>query len=320
MKLDKKTTGNSTYPISRRTGFSETTVRRRVKLIELDGKKFKEAVERGATLMDFIELEKIQDLKLRNKVLEKIGTSNFKWELQAAIDKEKNEANAAIIVAELEKFAKKTTDTSKLQYVRSYGASQGSTVEMPEDAETEEYFYTVSGSYFTLYKIRPQTEVNTAEAEQRKKQQERKSSLDEISKRAYQLRLDFARQVSNTKAKKSIGSIIKQSIGMLLDCSGPEAEELAALLDIEVGEDDDLEFDTFEESISAQPERLLFLATYLAMDSDGQNYHDWYGKHKDNELLDDVYSLLEELGYEMSDEEYGLMNGTHELFGSEAEK
>jgi len=310
--------GDTINDISDRTGFSETTVRRRIKLMELDSKKFKEAVDRGATLMDFAELEKIQDLKLRNKVLEKIGTSNFKWELQAAIDKEKAEANAAIIVAALEKFAKKTTDTSSLQYVRSFGASQGSTVEVPEDAETVEYLYTVSGNYFTLYKARSQADANMAEveAERRKKQQERRTALDEISKRAYQLRSDFIKEISNTKAKKCMSTIIEYSLrGMLGDYSYLGYEDFTEFLGIEVSDEvEEWGFDVIAEHVTAQPERHMLVATYLMLDSENEHYYNWNNRHNDNENLNAVYDFLEKLGYEMSDEEKSMRDGTHELF------
>jgi ParB family chromosome partitioning protein len=96
---------------------------------------------------------------------------------------------------------------------------------------------------------------------------------------------------------------------------------LAELLGITVGEDEELEFETFvADSVSAQPERYLFLVTYLVMDNEGAHYYNWNGQYDSNEELDEVYNLLEEFGYEMSDEEKALMNGTHELFESEAEK
>ena len=37
-------------------------------------------------------------------------------------------------------------------------------------------------------------------------------------------------------------------------------------------------------------------------------------KYSENEQLDAIYTLLEKLGYEMSDEEKALQDGTHELF------
>lgn len=309
--------GETVANISEKTGFSETTVRRRVKLLELDQDKFKASVERGATLMDFAELEKIQDINLRNKVLEKIGTANFKWELQSAIDKEKAEANSIIIVAELEKFAKKTTNTNNLQYVRGYFPSQGSTVEIPDDADTEEYFYTATGKYFYLYKKREAQEVDPAETERRKKEQERRDAFTDIAKKAYQLRFEFAKEVSNAKVKKNMAAVIKLAIHAMIRYDGPDFEELTEILGLEVDEEsEDTEIQIISDSIDAQPERLLFLSAYLGMDSSGQDYHTWDRKYRSNETLDIIYSLLEKLGYEMSDEEKSLQDGTHELFAN----
>ena len=46
--------GDSIDEIARKSGFSQTTVRRRVKLLELDQEKFKASVSRGANLMDYL--------------------------------------------------------------------------------------------------------------------------------------------------------------------------------------------------------------------------------------------------------------------------
>jgi len=37
-------------------------------------------------------------------------------------------------------------------------------------------------------------------------------------------------------------------------------------------------------------------------------------QHEENEKLDRIYALLIKLGYEMSDDEKALQNGTHPLF------
>ncbi|MDF2984914.1 MAG: parB-like partition protein [Eubacterium sp.] len=323
--------GDSITDISARTGFSETTVRRRLNITKLNNKKVKEAVDRGATLLDFIELERIQDVALRNKVLEKIGTSNFKWELQQAIENEKCNANKSLIEASLKEFATEIDNINGFEYITTYYPSQGNQVKKPEDADTVEYFYTSPGNksyvnYYTLYKKGQPRVVDTATEEKRKKTEELKVALKEVTKRAYQLRLKFAKDISNTKCKKNIGSIIKQSIKTIFDYPNVDIDDLAELLDITQPEDgNDDEEDAFETSIydriSAQPERHLFLVTYLANDSETESYYNWNAQKVENEVLDEIYALLEELGYEMSDEEKALMNGTHELFeNSEAEK
>ena len=50
--------GDTVKDIAENYGFSTTTVRRRVKLLELDKEKFKKSEERGASMFDYMELDK----------------------------------------------------------------------------------------------------------------------------------------------------------------------------------------------------------------------------------------------------------------------
>nr|WP_315022946.1 ParB/RepB/Spo0J family partition protein [uncultured Aminipila sp.] len=313
--------GESVSGISGKTGFSESTVRRRVKLLELDQDKFKESVGRGATLMDYAELEKIESTELRNSVLEKIGTQNFKWELQRAIDKEKTQKNMARIIKSLEEFATRTDNSSGMRYVKNYYASQKDEVIVPEDAETIEYYFTVSEyGTITLYSESTQTETNPNQSTAFSKEQEErnrlKKALGDVSDQAYKLRYDFVLSISNTEAKKHTGVIIEYTIkAMIEDTWGLDAEDFANLFDIKGDEEKDWEFDNFKEQISKQPERSLLASIYGSLDSNSQKYYDWYGNYEENKELDSIYELLEKFGYEMSDEERQLKDGTHELFG-----
>ena len=316
--------GDSVSKIAERTGFSETTVRHRVKLLELNDDKFKKSIERGGTLMDYIELEKIQDKKMRNSVLEKIGTSNFRYELQRAIDKEVSEKNAAVIIAELEKFAVKTNNCSGMVCVKGYAPSQMPEVNIPDDADKVKYFFVVSDyGYITLYKKSPQ--INSV-SEQSEKEKERasqisatRSALEEISKRAYQLRHDFIfSEISNSMAKKNMSTIIEYTLrAMLGDSYYGDYESFIESLGINISEEDEdneLGYSDIAELVSAQPERHLLIATYLSIDSERAHYYDWNNRHADNADLNLVYDLLEKLGYQASDEEKAMRNGTHELF------
>ena len=144
--------GESVTNISEKTGFSESTVRRRMKLLELDQDKLKESASRGATLMDYAELEKIEDIELRNKVLEKVGTDDFNWSLRNAIDREKRAKAFAEIIEKLEEFAEKTESSNNLRRVQYFNGYGDDEVVKPEDADEVKYFYEVSQSYITLYK------------------------------------------------------------------------------------------------------------------------------------------------------------------------
>ena len=212
--------GESVGDISEKTGLSTTTVRRRVKLLDLDKEKFRQSVERGATLNDYIELEKIEDVDLKNSVLEAIGTANFKWKLQSAIDKEQANKNREVLIAELAKFAKPVDDTDGLQYIRGYYEyelrQKNFTVEKRDDAESVEYFYKVANGDVVLYTKQNDVSqndegLNTERAERAR----RNKALRAITKRAYQLRGNFVKEISNAVAKKKLTTIIEYNLSLI---------------------------------------------------------------------------------------------------------
>ena len=59
---------------------------------------------------------------------------------------------------------------------------------------------------------------------------------------------------------------------------------------------------------------MLLVNVYLTLDGKHNGYFDWNGRYRNNEALNRTYEFLEELGYEISEEELALKNGTHELF------
>lgn len=338
--------GESVKEISKKTGFSETTIRKRTKLLELDQEKFKSSVDRGATLMDYIELEKIKDIELRNNVLEYIGTSNFNWQLQNAIKKEESEENKAFIISELEKFADQIENSNGLQYVKAYYASQKTIVERPDDADSVEYFFNVAdynNNYISLYKKSENISEHKSESksdnenqeyeEKRKKQNETRDELDKLSDQAYKLRYDYVRNISNTVAKKNISTIVESLLWTMLFDYGNyfDLEKYAEYFDIKLIDEqnyeeeneegneediDDLNFNIVKKHINTRPELHLLVSSYLMLDSKAEHYYDWKNDYFDNNTLNIVYDLLEKLGYQKSDEEQALCNGTHTLFQS----
>lgn len=59
--------GETESDIAEKTGFSKTTVRHRLKLLELDPEEFRKSQERQPSMADYIELEKLTDPKLKKK-------------------------------------------------------------------------------------------------------------------------------------------------------------------------------------------------------------------------------------------------------------
>lgn len=68
-------------------------------------------------------------------------------------------------------------------------------------------------------------------------------------------------------------------------------------------------------STSGTKSKLLLVAIILTIDIPMYPYCEYYsGKHTPNPLMDKLYEILEFCGYQMSDEEIALQNGTHEIF------
>lgn len=305
--------GETLRDISEKTGFSESTVRRRAKLLELDKKKFKESTERGATLMDYAELEKIKDIDRRNKVLETIGTPNFRYSLQQAIDTEKREEFCARAIAFLDTFATRIDDSKK--DITSAGSIwKDEDLVKPDDADAENYYYKVNGTYIYLYKDwKPQTTQAAKINLEERKQQERYDALNAICVQARKLRLLFADEITQSQAKKNITTLIEGALFAMTRCN----TWIKDLINILGREEEELGFFDLLEDIREQPELTLFKFIYEAIDSDYYSCHNYQSNYMKDERINYVYEFLESFGYEMSDEEKAYCDGTHELFKEE---
>lgn len=308
--------GETPVSIGEKTGFSESTVRRRVKLLELDRDKFKESVDRGATLFEYAELDKIKDIELKNAVLDKSGTKNFQWELKNAIDKQKMEEDKAALIEQLRTFASPIEDNDGLYRVK-YISITGSPLEIPGDADKVDYYYHVDEWGIVLYKDTPDMEEDDGKAETLRLMEERSSQLKEITSRAYSLRLEFISKNAGLKKHSSaVATFAAQALLPYIGYRRFNKELFADLIGIELAEGKRFTPDDGAEAISDYPERGLFAAAYCSYgDSREMGYYKYYDcKYAKNEELDAIYDFLESIGYEMSDEECVLRNGTHELF------
>lgn len=116
--------GVSVEEIAKKSGFSQTTVRRRVKMMELDQEHLKEVSERQISLSDFDRLAQIEDIKTRNKVLKDIGTYNLTMPLPG-----QSERNTAKRLPQMRRSKLKPLDLRRLQIASdTVGNTTGSAV------------------------------------------------------------------------------------------------------------------------------------------------------------------------------------------------
>jgi len=317
--------GDSVNEIAERTGFSESTVRHRVKLLDLDKEKFRKAVDRGGTLQDYIKLEQIKDPERKNKVLEKIGTRDFDWELKRAIDDENVERRKTAALPIIETFATQIERGSRkdLKWEKSYYLRSDFKVEVPEDATVRNYYFTMDGYNITVY-VEKTEEDHEIDAEKVAKEQQRRERIDLLNHLAemfFEMRYDFVKNL--TGLKKLAPQISELTIRSILRTEYSASFNDSLFMSLLGLDEDNIETtnDLIREIASIPRSRLLLAAAYANMgDDDNERYHNWRGEHEANADLDELYELLGNLGYVMSEEEQAYQNGTHELFTVEGEE
>jgi len=305
--------GETAVTIAAKTGFSKSTVYTRVKLLEFDPDKLKAAEARGGTLADYAALDKIKDPKTRAKVLDTIGTHNFNNQLRSAIEAEKRAKRIAKHVEQLEKFAKKVK--SEKGYYRVTGFwNDSDKIEIPADLDSANYFFTLDDYSVTLYTDKEPEQKERVLSDAEKRENDREERLREIHSRIYQLRYEFVKGLSTPKVKKHLPDITEYMLNLLAQGRlSFDNVTVGDMLSVTLDKKKRLVSDELNARCQDSHERALLYAVYSG-DSTDSRYYNWERKYTPAKFLDMRYDFLCKLGYEMSDEEKALRDGTHELF------
>lgn len=323
--------GDTVDGISEKTGFSKTTVRRRLKMAELNQDTLKEVSCRQLSLMDFDRLYEIKDIALRNKVLAAMGTNNFESELNKAIAEQKTAEKKQNWLDTLAKKGVKEIPESEV-FSSKYTTVNQYRIDLDDPSslddiikEGEEYFYAISYSYWVYIRknkvITAEDEAAEAENERiRAERRAREEALKEAATRAFECRKRFIKTTSNAKAKKFIKEIISYIVCRAWTPNIYESfnrELYAEQMDVEVAPGT-LNYGIVQFETENAPEYALLCYAYaLWNDSAMNDYYDYQCMYRDNAKLNALYIFLEKLGYEMSDEEISLRDGTSALFVNE---
>lgn len=343
--------GESTKSISEKTGFSASTVRRRVKLLELDTEKLEAAFnKRQVSLEDVDKINSIEDINERNRLLDVVGTGNFGWSFNSAKSKQEqkelhDKVRRIMCETELEEVAegmqwgpkatKEQVGAVNLEAAKKNDKSLQKAVDEGIKAyKSKSDSYALSYSYLYFFAEKKtqveKEEIDTKAELEKARRTKNAAELKTASENAYKLRHDFIEKYPKTQAKKHLKELI---IGLARH--GVEFEEEAAEMsdpgfydfDSEMfmklsninGENEQTFTETVEKAVSNCPEKLLLSLAYAAFnDNERNSYVGWYkgyaDVHSESELLDGLYRFLVTLGYQMSDDEKALQDGSHSLF------
>ncbi|MBR1752855.1 MAG: ParB/RepB/Spo0J family partition protein [Ruminococcus sp.] len=341
--------GETEQTIAEKTGFSKTTVKHRLKLLELDPEKFKKSQEKGVTLDDYIQLEKIHDKKLRNEVLGDIGTSNFLWKVQNAVNKEKTAKNKQAwkeyldsILTEVEyDFYGRERLSTHLSTTYPLTDKQKSEIEkiieiQKETCPNKPEVYYMTDSYGYAYIVGGKVENTTQQTQNNKYRSDqelynrRKAKIEPVEMQALELRENFIRSYNGERKQLELLICELLTSPDIMNYWEIEYEDLARRLGLDavVDEQEDDDYDApcvrlcnsykYNEIVGKKPQKvILYLMACCYEGGNNTVVHDYFGKYKKNGSLERWYRILGRLGYQISDAEKALLDGTHECFEEE---
>lgn len=318
--------GSTVKEISTLSGFSEKTVRHRLEIAKLDGVKVKNvSEERQLSLSDFAELEKVEDIDERNKLLGFIGTSNFKWNLDNAVADQN--------IRKLEKFAQPALMqfATKSEFNKCWDLTLYATLKtksdvreltVPEAKKDVKYYYIVDRYAIKVYVKAPKPKEKTDAAKKEKKLRTKAQvqALDELAERCFESRKSFilnfdALSVTHQAVFEFISAILLSAeysgVNRSVQREFIGSTEFGAYTCLQ-----DREREKFFRT--ATPRKRAIVAAYSCCD-DGKDkdVHDYAGDYTYDYTAREcrrIYDALKILGYEPSDEEREYINGTHKAY------
>ena len=332
--------GFTAAEISEKTGFSRTTVDRRLKMAELDKETFEKAVGKQITMDDLDKLAKIKSLKQRNALLKKFGDSGYNWEVSRALQTQKAHemrpaAMEKIRAAKLDKM--KADERYSGKYRQLYQATvrlydwDGKSDIIPKTEQKLLYMADETTIEFFIKEVKQKAEPvkkTEAEIEKEKRIALAWKTVDRITRTAEGLRSDFVQEltVKPSNAMQMLRWTIIAAMSDMMNHNYETKTGLKKAFGIEGSyfweQVDAIEKVFMEMNQSEWPMYIMVLFEGLPEDADkGESFASGYRKempkHQRNTRLEQCYKWLTEFGYKMSEEEIQMMAGTHPVFQEE---
>lgn len=329
--------GMSIPEIAKGTGLSEKTVRSRAKVGKLPKKELALACEKGATLLDLLDVMQLESEAKRQEVLKAAGTNNFTWALNSAKNEEaKKKWRASVMPAILEKYPRIGEVPSSERYsgrwreICRWSNRDEKPAEVPDPKPGRKYalqeydFMICLNEEDSAWKKR-----NATEKEYNAWMKERKATAKALNREAWELRASFIR-----KFKLKNGAEMAKFYELLFEFSmhwfalrygigyyhsAWNSLGIREILALPYEQDRDKE-ETFEHELARRGvRREAYLLAWAVSGGICNECRDGYiseysATWKECGELDETYDLLIRLGYEMSDFEISLRDKTHEFF------
>ena len=339
--------GYSVKEIGEKTGFSETTVSRRLKMAELDRKTFQKAVGKQITMDDLDRLGQLESVKERNAILKEYGDSNFQWKLNRAIkvqkaSKVRTKAHQMLQEAKVEKIPEKD---KYAVYSGGYTKLYSNTLELDKwdgkrkfipQKEAEKLggklFYEEDGTDILFYVKTKKQKAEPVKKSEKELEEARRRDLswktaDRCAETSAELREAYTKTitVSPKNAMRMMQWALIAAFAAMCSYNTP-TQTIKTLLGMEMEYDTNRTLEGMKKGIMKMPQSewpglilIMFEGDWKGNKGKPPAFSDgsrsWQmPQYKKNPRMEMCYEWLTEFGYSMSTEEIEMMGGTHAVF------
>lgn len=332
--------GETEESIAEKTGFSKTTVRHRLNIAKLNQKVLQEKEKDECfqlSLKDLYELEKIPDVKTRDKILkESTSSNNLAQKAKSVADeiKRKEREKAYIKLCKVEGIkpapegAKSEQYSGKWEKVKEFELDKDVKDKLgcKTQAAKEDLFYVVWWRTFTIIKKKGKEKKELSEYElQQKARDKRKRQIKAMQKEMSAERADFIKLAIEKKFKpenEKPEAVMDRLFGVIVQCGSWMNEQV--MLKFFTGETS-LYGKTDEEKAAYEKQRdgigLIYkMMIYASSGVAGEDLAEWNASYRESSgkavmALDEILALF---GFSYSKEEfYKLAEGSHDLYKEE---
>ena len=331
--------GDTVETISQKTGFSESTVKHRLEIAKLKQKSIDAAMENfQPTIGDYIELEKVKDLKKRNEILEEAeSSSDIRYSVEAYVDEQNRKKNAKKYLELINSLGWKESK----EYFYSYGPDpkweeikklskidlekeyDDSAIQAFAEKNTRPVFYRYDGYYLTFA-------FKNAQKKEKEKKKTKQELLEEARKKNTAILNDtrtvicdryyeFIDEIDDVKEFKELSD--KQRIKFMERLFGVLVDLESYLSSFEhtynIRSKNDLkDLKTDYEGMTDALQRLMIHVWAALASSHSNNFVEW-NFTKNMKVLkghQQLYSTLYFFGFRLNDEYKAIIEGKSDLY------
>lgn len=325
--------GETEDTIAEKTGFSKKTVRHRLNIAKLDSKTLMEKERQDGyqlSLTDLYELEKIKDVKTRDKIL-KDSTDSRDLARRAinAQKEQKRQENMKLYVAMMKKLglkkAPKEADsefyTDKWERMKDYSLDKEPPKTMKFEDNGEPMFYLERyGTLYVLRKKKKEKKALTPAQEAERQNKRNKKQIKAILKEAANTRKAFIEGILSGRIKKVTNEekVVAELFEQMMSWETFTGHN--TLKEFFLG---DKRYNAQKEDVEAAEKKmeglsvlhkLLCMVSAMVADADLVDWNYTYSTGK-GEKTKAFYKVLELYGFQYpNDEEKGVVEGTSDLY------